>query len=264
MQSAASWLQPSDRAYYRKSGPGNLRVGGGLPYQLAHRWQSGRSAGVKAHSRIIGSLGCCFRGTEHAWRCRARSFERIGTSYLEHARAVRDTIGHAVVAGHNYGQGNHASTRWWRTQPRLPGGAGQRAFPEPVDRTSQLGGAAVGLRGRQPIIGAGTGRGSSPRWPAPSADGEKVWCSRFNGKKRSQPLFVDTPTAQVVLAGGLINWRPQRWRRPDDRGTRAVRSSSGEMSDLMPCTHVLTDRCSDGVRSYEVGRAAVRQAGASR
>jgi len=34
------------------------------------------------------------------------SFERIDTSYLERARAARETTGHAVVAGSNYGQGS--------------------------------------------------------------------------------------------------------------------------------------------------------------
>ena len=34
------------------------------------------------------------------------SFERIDTTYLERARAVRGTTGHAVVAGENYGQGS--------------------------------------------------------------------------------------------------------------------------------------------------------------
>jgi len=34
------------------------------------------------------------------------SFERIDTSYVEHARAVRATTGHSVIAGDNYGQGS--------------------------------------------------------------------------------------------------------------------------------------------------------------
>jgi aconitate hydratase len=34
------------------------------------------------------------------------SFERIDPTYLERARAVRGTTGHAVIAGHNYGQGS--------------------------------------------------------------------------------------------------------------------------------------------------------------
>jgi aconitate hydratase len=34
------------------------------------------------------------------------SFERIDTSYLQRARAVRGSTGHAVVAGSNYGQGS--------------------------------------------------------------------------------------------------------------------------------------------------------------
>ena len=34
------------------------------------------------------------------------SFERIDRSYLERARAVRDSTGHAAIAGHNYGQGS--------------------------------------------------------------------------------------------------------------------------------------------------------------
>jgi aconitate hydratase len=34
------------------------------------------------------------------------SFERIDTSYVEHARAVRSTTGHSVIAGDNYGQGS--------------------------------------------------------------------------------------------------------------------------------------------------------------
>jgi aconitate hydratase len=34
------------------------------------------------------------------------AFERIDSAYVEHARAVRGTTGHAVVAGRNYGQGS--------------------------------------------------------------------------------------------------------------------------------------------------------------
>jgi aconitate hydratase len=34
------------------------------------------------------------------------SFERIDTTYLVRARAVRGTTGHAVIAGNNYGQGS--------------------------------------------------------------------------------------------------------------------------------------------------------------
>jgi aconitate hydratase len=34
------------------------------------------------------------------------SFERIDTGYVEHARAVRSTTGHSVMAGDNYGQGS--------------------------------------------------------------------------------------------------------------------------------------------------------------
>jgi aconitate hydratase len=34
------------------------------------------------------------------------AFERIDPAYVEHARAVRATTGHAVVAGRNYGQGS--------------------------------------------------------------------------------------------------------------------------------------------------------------
>jgi len=34
------------------------------------------------------------------------SFERIDATYLERARAVRGTTGHAVIAGRNYGQGS--------------------------------------------------------------------------------------------------------------------------------------------------------------
>ena len=34
------------------------------------------------------------------------SFERIDRSYLERARAVRGSTGHAAIAGHNYGQGS--------------------------------------------------------------------------------------------------------------------------------------------------------------
>ena len=34
------------------------------------------------------------------------AFERIDLAYVEHARAVRGTTGHAVVAGRNYGQGS--------------------------------------------------------------------------------------------------------------------------------------------------------------
>ena len=34
------------------------------------------------------------------------SFERIDPTYLERARAVRATTGHAVIAGQNYGQGS--------------------------------------------------------------------------------------------------------------------------------------------------------------
>jgi aconitate hydratase len=34
------------------------------------------------------------------------SFERIDTRYVEHARAVRATTGHSVIAGDNYGQGS--------------------------------------------------------------------------------------------------------------------------------------------------------------
>lgn len=34
------------------------------------------------------------------------SFQRIDPSYLERARAVRNTTGHSVVAGKNYGQGS--------------------------------------------------------------------------------------------------------------------------------------------------------------
>jgi len=34
------------------------------------------------------------------------SFERIDTTYLERARAVRGSTGHAVIAGQNYGQGS--------------------------------------------------------------------------------------------------------------------------------------------------------------
>jgi aconitate hydratase len=40
------------------------------------------------------------------------AFERIDPTYVERARAVRETTGHAVVAGRNYGQGSsreHAS-----------------------------------------------------------------------------------------------------------------------------------------------------------
>ena len=33
------------------------------------------------------------------------AFERIDSTYVERARAVRATTGHAVVAGRNYGQG---------------------------------------------------------------------------------------------------------------------------------------------------------------
>jgi aconitate hydratase len=34
------------------------------------------------------------------------SFERIDATYLQRARAVRGTTGHAVIAGRNYGQGS--------------------------------------------------------------------------------------------------------------------------------------------------------------
>jgi aconitate hydratase len=34
------------------------------------------------------------------------AFERIDPTYVERARAVRGTSGHAIIAGHNYGQGS--------------------------------------------------------------------------------------------------------------------------------------------------------------
>jgi aconitate hydratase len=34
------------------------------------------------------------------------AFERIDSTYVERARAVRETTGHAVIAGRNYGQGS--------------------------------------------------------------------------------------------------------------------------------------------------------------
>jgi len=41
------------------------------------------------------------------------AFERIDSTYAERARAVRETTGHAVVAGRNYGQGSSRRHGIW-------------------------------------------------------------------------------------------------------------------------------------------------------
>ena len=75
------------------------------------------------------------------------AFERIDSTYVERARAVRATTGHAVVAGHNYGQGSSrehaaAAPRNLGLQSRAGKGVCSYSSAEP----HQLCGVAAGVR----------------------------------------------------------------------------------------------------------------------
>jgi aconitate hydratase len=138
------------------------------------------------------------------------SFERIDTTYLARARAVRGTTGHAVIAGNNYGQGS--SREHAAVAPRNLGlrivlaksfarihrqnlinyGVLPLVFAEAMDYERLQRGDVISARDLRKVLESG--------------HGIVLECKGSISVKHGL-----TPTQRnVILAGGLINWRRNR------------------------------------------------------
>ncbi len=143
------------------------------------------------------------------------SFERIDTTYLARAREVRDSNGHAVIAGWNYGQGSsreHAAI--------APRNLGLRAVIAKgfarIHRQNLVNYGVLPLTFAEPddhdrlekghVLGLGSLRSRLER-------GERRLEVAVDGDGR-EALAVDHDLSDreiaIVLAGGRINWRRER------------------------------------------------------
>jgi aconitate hydratase len=135
------------------------------------------------------------------------SFERIDPSYLERARAVRRTTGHAVIAGENYGQGSsreHAALAPRNLGLRM---VLAKSFAR-IHRQNLINYGVLPLAFSQPsdydqlqqgdVLKANALRQSLRK------DGGIVFQCRgqISARHDLTPRELD-----LVLAGGLINWR---------------------------------------------------------
>jgi aconitate hydratase len=157
------------------------------------------------------------------------SFERIDPTYLERARAVRRTTGHAVIAGRNYGQG---SSR-------------EQAAVAPRNLGLRIVLAKVFARiHRQNLINYGV----LPLIFADPADYDRLdkgdilhardlrltlECAKditleCNGPIATRHGFT-AKQIDAILAGGLINWRRQRaWWRMSLRNGEVAKGANRE------------------------------------
>jgi aconitate hydratase len=137
------------------------------------------------------------------------SFERIDTSYVEHARAVRSTTGHSVMAGDNYGQGSsreHAAVAPRNLGLRLVLAKGfarihrqnlvnygvlPLVFAEPKDYEHLEQGDVLIARDLHQTLASG---------------GKVILEVEGKGAISTRHALTEKQIA-VILEGGLINWR---------------------------------------------------------
>ncbi|MBR0795338.1 aconitate hydratase [Bradyrhizobium jicamae] len=135
------------------------------------------------------------------------SFERIDPSYLERARAVRRTTGHAVVAGDNYGQGSsreHAALAPRNLGLRL---VLARGFAR-IHRQNLINYGVLPLVFSQPSDYERLQQGDVLKTSALRRSLRKDDNIVFHCRSRIAARHDLTPRElEVILAGGLINWR---------------------------------------------------------
>ncbi len=135
------------------------------------------------------------------------SFHRIDPEYLDHARDVRSTTGHCVVAGNNYGQGSsreHAALAPRNLGLRL---VLAKSFAR-IHRQNLINYGVLPLvfgdaDDYERLQQGGVLKASDLRKAIRSGDRIMLECGeRIPARHGLSPRDVD-----VVLAGGLINWR---------------------------------------------------------
>ena len=140
------------------------------------------------------------------------SFERIDRSYLERARAVRSTTGHAVIAGRNYGQGS--SREHAAIAPRNLGlrlvlakdyarihrqnlinyGVLPLVYADPADHERLQQGDVLNVRNLHQTL----------------KDGGEITVNVEGKDPIATVHHLTTKQIEVILDGGLINWRRKR------------------------------------------------------
>ena len=137
------------------------------------------------------------------------SFQRIDQTYLERARAVRLTSGHAVIAGKNYGQGSsreHAAI--------APRNLGLRvvlavSFAR-IHRQNLINYGVLPLRFVNSDDYASLKKGDTLRAANLIRTLERGQDIEFECRKRIATRHgLTTRQINVVIAGGLINWHRQ-------------------------------------------------------
>jgi aconitate hydratase len=135
------------------------------------------------------------------------SFERIDPTYLEHARAVRRTTGHAVAAGKNYGQGSsreHAALAPRNLGLRI---VLAKSFAR-IHRQNLINYGVLPLTFSEPSDYDRLQQGDVLKASALRQNLRKGGNIVFHSRGQIAARHDLTPRElDVVLAGGLINWR---------------------------------------------------------
>lgn len=135
------------------------------------------------------------------------SFERIDPTYLERARAVRRTTGHAVIAGENYGQGSsreHAALAPRNLGLRI---VLAKSFAR-IHRQNLINYGVLPLAFSEPSDYERLQQGDVLKTSALRQSLRKDGSVVFQCRGQIVARHDLTPRElKVVLAGGLINWR---------------------------------------------------------
>ncbi|MFP4002293.1 MAG: aconitate hydratase [Alphaproteobacteria bacterium] len=137
------------------------------------------------------------------------SFERIDTAYLDRARATRGDSGHAVIAGKNYGQGSsreHAALAPRNLGLRI---VLTKSFAR-IHRQNLINYGVLPLVYADPEDHDRIDKGSvllARNLHDTLKKGEEVILELENGHRVFTRHDLTPRQTEVVLAGGLINWR---------------------------------------------------------
>ncbi|HUN97909.1 MAG TPA: aconitate hydratase, partial [Bradyrhizobium sp.] len=135
------------------------------------------------------------------------SFERIDPTYLERARAVRESDGHAVIAGKNYGQGSsreHAALAPRNLGLRMVLAKGfARIHRQNLINYGVLPLVFVEIRDYERLQKGDVLKVSNLREALRSGDTVRLDC----GGEIATSHGLTPREVDIMLAGGLINWR---------------------------------------------------------